>query len=431
MSVNTRDNLKITDSIHSLVNQYCENNFKFTFDKNNPIVRLHEPTFGALEINAALDVLFSTYVTMGKKVRSFEEQYAKEFGHKYGVMSNSGSSANLLAVGALCNFTTRDKLNAGDEVLVPALSWATTIWPLVQYNLVPVFVDCDPKTYNFDLNKLEAAISPKTRAIKLVHVYGNPCNMDGLMAIAKKHNLIVIEDSCESMGAYYKNKAVGTFGRIASFSFYFSHHITTLEGGISVTDDFDLAETIKVMRAHGWSREADEHKKYAEMYKDIDPRFIFINTGYNLRPTELQAAMGQFQIPKLAGLVKNRRAVVHAYQQRFEKWKDIFDFQEEEKDSYSSWFGFGFVVKPNAKFNVKDITSYLQANKIETRPIIAGNMAAHPAFKQINYRISGNLDNSNNIMKNGFAIGCHHALTIDTVDYVDSVIELFLKTKGY
>ena len=417
--------------VHDLINKYCAEKFKFTFDPANPIVRLHEPTFGGDEINAAIDVLLSTFVTMGKKVRAFEEQYAKEFGNKYGVMSNSGSSANLLAVGALCNFTTRDRLNPGDEVLVPALSWATTIWPLVQYNLVPVFVDCDPKTYNFDLNKLEAAITPKTRAIKLVHVYGNPCDMDGLMSIAKKHNLIVIEDSCESMGAYYKNKAVGTFGRIASFSFYFSHHITTLEGGISVTDDFDLTETLRVMRAHGWSREADEHKKYVEQYKDIDPRFIFINTGYNLRPTELQAAMGAHQLPKLAGLVKNRRAVVHAYQKKFEKWKNLFDFQEEEKDSYSSWFGFGFVLKAGLKFTVKDITSFLQANKIETRPIIAGNMAAHPAFKQINYRVSGTLDHSNNIMKNGFAIGCHHCLTPQTADYVEQKIAEFLKTKGY
>lgn len=344
-------------------------------------------------------------------------------------MSNSGSSANLLAIAALCNFQTKDRLNAGDEVIVPALSWATTIWPLVQYNLVPVFVDCDPKTYNFDLNKLEDAITPKTRAIKLVHVYGNPCDMDGIMAIAKKHNLIVIEDSCESMGAYYKNKAVGTFGRIASFSFYFSHHITTLEGGISVTDDFELTETLRVLRAHGWSREADEHAKYVAKYKDIDPRFIFINTGYNLRPTELQAAMGSQQLPKLAQLVKNRRAVVHAYQNKFSKWKDIFDFQEEQKDGYSSWFGFGFVVKENAKFTVKEITSYLQANKIETRPIIAGNMAAHPAFEHINYRTSGSLENADRIMKRGFAIGCHHALTPETADFVENKISEFLKSK--
>lgn len=417
------------EQIHNLINDYCQKNFQFKFDSKNPIVRLHEPTFGGDEINAALDVLLSTFVTMGKKVRAFENEYAKEFSHKYGVMSNSGSSANLLAIAALCNFQTKDRLNAGDEVIVPALSWATTIWPLVQYNLVPVFVDCDPKTYNFDLNKLEDAITPKTRAIKLVHVYGNPCDMDNLMAIAKKHNLIVIEDSCESMGAYYKNKAVGTFGRIASFSFYFSHHITTLEGGISVTDDFSLTETLRVLRAHGWSREADEHAKYVEKHKDIDPRFIFINTGYNLRPTELQAAMGSHQLPKLAQLVKNRRAVVHAYQNRFAKWKDIFDFQEEEKDSYSSWFGFGFVVKESAKFTVKDITSFLQHNKIETRPIIAGNMAAHPAFEHINYRISRNLDNSNRIMKQGFAIGCHHALTPETADFVESKITEFLRKK--
>ena len=192
--------------------------------------------------------------------------------------------------------------------------------------------DCDPKTFNLDLNKLEEAITTKTKAIMLVHVYGNPCDMSGLLDIAKRHNLQIIEDSCESMGAYYQNKAVGTFGRVGTFSFYFSHHITTLEGGITVTDDFELAETMRIMRAHGWTREADNHQEYVAKYPNIDTRFIFVNLGYNLRPTECQGRMGQVQLQKLADFVKQRRKNAAYYIQKLAKYSDIFTFQEEQKN---------------------------------------------------------------------------------------------------
>ena len=414
------------ESIFSDIADYCKQNHNFYFDPKNPVVRLHEPTFGAEEINAFLDQMLTTKVTMGKEVRKFEEKYAKEFGNKYAVMNNSGSSANLLAISAIANPLTKNNLKAGDEVIVPSLSWSTTVWPLIQHNLVPVLVDCDPKTFNLDLNKLESAITPKTKAIMLVHVYGNPCEMDELMLIAKKHNLQVIEDSCESMGAYYKNKAVGTFGRVATFSFYFSHHITTLEGGITVTDDFELAETMRIMRAHGWTREADEHLKYVEKYPDIDPRFIFVNLGYNLRPTECQARMGEVQLPKLAGFVKQRRKNCDYYAQKLAKYSDIFSFQQETKDALSSWFGFSIVLKPNCKFKVKEISDYLKNKNIENRPIIAGNIGNHPVMKLYEHRMAGNQDASNNIMKNGFALGCHQHIGEEAIDYTIEHIDNFI-----
>ncbi|MBV8939053.1 MAG: aminotransferase class I/II-fold pyridoxal phosphate-dependent enzyme, partial [Alphaproteobacteria bacterium] len=298
---------KHLSAIRQHVEAYCAEHFRFGFDPENPAVRLHEPGFGAEEINAMIAQSLSTFVTMGKQVRKFEEQCADYFGSTFALMNNSGSSANLLAIAALANPAWNDPLKAGDEVIVPALSWATTVWPLVQHNLVPVFVDCDAATYNFDYAKLEAAITSKTRAIMLVHVYGNPCDMDIILALAKKHDLYVIEDTCESMGATFKGKHVGTLGDCGTMSFYYSHHITTFEGGICFTDNFDLVELMRVLRAHGWSREADEKEKYIREYPDIDPRFIFINQGYNLRPTEVQAAMGMQQLPKLAHYVKNRR----------------------------------------------------------------------------------------------------------------------------
>lgn len=421
---------EILKDIFSQLENYTKQEYNFTFDPRNPVVRLHEPSFGADEIYAATETMLSTYVTMGKKVRSFEEEYAKEFGFKHGIMNNSGSSANLLAIAALTNPVTKNRLKPGDEVLVPALSWATTVWPLIQHQLVPVFVDCDLATYNFDYNKLEAAITPKTRAIMLVHVYGNPCDMDAIMSIAKKHNLLVIEDCCEAMGAYFDNKAVGGFGEVGTFSFYYSHHITTLEGGICVTNNFELTELLRVLRAHGWSREADEKDKYIKQYPDIDPRFIFINIGYNLRPTEVQAAMGAVQLPKLKGFVEKRRETAAFYRKAFAKYSEFFDFQQDTPKSYNSFFGFGFVLKNNLPFTPRDITSYLQKHGIETRPIIAGNMARHPALKMFEHKVSGTLENCDKIMKQGFAIGCHHAIDQAAREYVANILDNFMKSQG-
>lgn len=412
--------------IEGKIHDYCDTHFNFAFDPENPVVRLHEPTCNGDEIFAAVDTMLSTYTTMGKKVRAFENQYASYTHSQHAVMSNSGSSANLLAVAALANPFTRDHLRPGDEVIVPALSWSTTIWPLIQHQLVPVIVDCDINDFNLDLAKLESAIGPKTRAIKLVHVYGNPCNMDAIMALAKKHNLFVIEDCCEAMGAFYDGKSVGSFGLVGNFSFFFSHHISTMEGGISVTNDFDFTETMRILRAHGWSREADEHQKYVNMYPDIDPRFIFINVGYNLRPTEVNAAMGQYQLPKLDGLIEKRRETAKFYQERLAKYSDFFHFQQETPKGKHVWFGFPIILKDNAPFSVKEITQYMQQRRIETRPIIAGNMARHPAFKLYEHRIAGELNNADTVMKKGFAFACHHAVDQGAREYVVSTIENFI-----
>lgn len=420
----------LLDNVHVNIKAICDKEFRFDFDPKNPAVRLHEPTFGADEINAAVDQMLTTQVTMSKQVRKFEEQYARKFGYQYGVMNNSGSSANLLALAAAVNPMAKNCLKPGDEVIVPALSWATTVWPVIQCGLIPVIVDCDAATYNFDLNKLEAAISPKTRAIVLVHVYGNPCDMAGLMTLVKKHDLMLIEDCCEAMGAYYDGKAVGSFGAMGTFSFYFSHHITTFEGGITVTNDFDTAESLRVLRSHGWSREADEKEKYNDMYPNIDPRFIFINTGYNLRPTEVQAVIGMQQLPKLDTFIDNRRAARDRYIKNLSRFSDLFEFQQEQSKGRSTWFGFGLVVKENAPFSHKDLAAYMQQRHIETRPIIAGNIARHPAMQHYAHRVSGELNVSDRIMQRGFAFGCHHGVSDQAVDYVCDVISQFLASKG-
>lgn len=417
---------ELLSKIEESIKEYCDTYYDFNFKPDQPGVRLHEPTASGDEVFAAVETMLSTYTTMGKKVRAFENQYAQYAGTKYGVMSNSGSSANLLSVAALCNPFTKDHLKAGDEVIVPALSWSTTIWPLVQHNLIPVVVDCDINDFNLDLNKLEAAIGPKTRAIMLVHVYGNPCNMDAIMSLARKHNLFVIEDCCEAMGATYDGKAVGSMGHVGNLSFFFSHHISTMEGGISITNDFDLTETMRILRAHGWSREADEHQKYVNMHPEIDPRFIFINTGYNLRPTEVNAAIGKIQLPKLDGFCDNRRETAAYYRSYLSKYEEFFQFQSETPKGRHVWFGFAIILKDNAPFSVKDITSYMQERKIETRPIIAGNMARHPAFNMFEHRIAGELKNADTVMKKGFAFACHHAVGHQAREYIVGAIDGFI-----
>ncbi|MEQ9116303.1 MAG: aminotransferase class V-fold PLP-dependent enzyme [Rickettsiales bacterium] len=421
---------QIFDNIKKSLHEYSAEFHNFAFDPENPVVRLHEPTFAAEEISAAIEPMLTTFVTMGKKVKKFEGEYSNKFDHKYSLMNNSGSSANLLAVSALANPLTKNRLNPGDEVIVPALSWSTTVWPLIQNNLVPVIVDADPKTWNLDLEKLEKAITPKTKAIMLVHVYGNPCDMDAIMSLAKKYDLQVIEDCCEAMGASYKNKAVGKFGRAGTFSLYFSHHITSFEGGIVVTDDFDFIETMRVLRAHGWSREAEEHEKYVKMYPEIDPRFIFINIGYNLRPTEMQAAAASVQLPKLDEIVEKRRENASFYYEELKNYKNYFKFQNETNNAKSSWFGYGLVIKESAPFKASELAIYLKEKNIETRPIIAGNIAKHPVMAHYNHRVSGGTEVSDDIMRNGLAFGCHQSIDHKAREYVVSSIKEFIKARG-
>lgn len=416
----------LLDTISTNIREYCDKNFDFRFNPDYPMVRLHEPTISSEEIIAALETMLSTNTTMGKKVRAFESQYASTVGTTYGVMCNSGSSANLLSIAALANPVTPDYLKPGDEIIVPALSWSTTIWPIIQHNFIPVIVDCHLDDFNIDLEKLEKAIGPKTRAIKIVHIYGNPCKMDAIMSLAKKHHLYLIEDSCEAMGAQYNGKPVGSFGHIGNFSFFFSHHISTMEGGISVTNDFNLTETMRILRAHGWSRETDEYSKYINLYPEIDPRFIFINLGYNLRPTEVNAAIGQMQLPKLETYIEKRRETAKFYLNYLAKYSDYFHFQQETPQGKHVWFGFCIILKDKAPFTVKDITIFLQKNHIETRPILAGNMARHPAFKLYQHRIAGELNQADKVMKRGFAFACHQAVDKNAREYVVKTIDAFI-----
>ena len=388
-------------------------------------IRLHEPTFGEEEITAAVDVLRSTLVTHGAKVKEFERLFAAG---AHGIAVNSGSSANLLLVSALTNPATAGRLLPGDEVIVPALSWSTTVWPLVQHGLIPVIVDVDPSTFNISPEQVERAICPRTRGLMPVHVYGNPCDMGNLIAVAEECGLELIEDCCEALGATYGGQPVGTFGRGGAFSFYYSHHMTTIEGGMVLTRSTRLAERMRILRAHGWTRDVEFHADYA--HEGMDPRFTFVDVGYNLRMNEVQAAIGLVQLPKLPGFVAQRRDNAASWKRDLSQWRDYFSFQEETGGGRSSWFGFSVVLKPAARFSVAEIRDYLGRAGIETRPIICGNIARQPGMQLYPHRVVGDLRHANNIMDRAFSFGNHQAIGPAERDYVTGVIDDFMRARA-
>jgi CDP-6-deoxy-D-xylo-4-hexulose-3-dehydrase len=421
---------ELSASLRDALTEAWEAHAPRPFDPKRPSVRLHEATFGPDEIWEALECLLTTQVTMGRKVLRFEADFRRQFNFRHATMSNSGSSANLLAVAALTNPACSKRLQPGDEVIVPALSWSTTVWPLVQHGLVPVVVDIDRATLNIDPNEIERAIGPKTRGLMIVHVYGNPCDMAAVTRIAKDRSLVLIEDCCEALGASYGGKSVGRFGRVGTYSFYYSHHITTLEGGMSATDDLELAELMRILRAHGWVRESERREEYARSHPDIHPRFLFVNQGYNLRPTELQGAIGSVQLPKLRKFIKIRASNAAYWRRRFTPYLDEFDLQEETRGGESSWFGFPLTVREKAPFEAKELTRALEKKGVETRPLICGNIAAQPAMKLYKHRVQGDLKNAVRAMKSGFTFGNHQGVDARAREYVARCVTEFLAKKG-
>lgn len=379
-------------------------------------VRLHEPTFGEEEVTAAVEVLRSKNVTQGEKVREFEKAFRPYF---HSVACNSGSSANLLAISAL---KAMGKLKDGDEVIVSALSWSTTVFPLIQHNLIPVIVDCESDTLNMDLKEARAAIGPKTKAIMPVHVYGNPCDMISLYDLCKDYGLVLVEDCCEALGAEYSGIPVGYGADVGTFSFYFSHHITTLEGGMVVTPDENTADMLRIQRSHGWLRDS-ERKAPA----GFDRKFCFVELGYNFRMTEVNAAIGLCQLPKLAGIVDKRRQVFSAYLEALCHIPSL-RFQKENENGKSSCFGFAMILE-GAPFSVTQLRQYLETRGIETRPIICGNIAKQPVMAKYEHRVFGTLSNATDVMQNGFSIGCHQDITKADVDHVAKTMDEFIKSQ--
>lgn len=376
-------------------------------------------TFGTEEKEAMQKVIESDRFTMGDKVKEFEHAFAKYFGAKHAVMVNSGSSANLIAVASLF-FRKDNPLRAGDEVIVPCISWATTYYPLHQYGLKLKFVDVDLQTLNYDIEELKKAVSSKTRMIVAVSILGNPCYFDEISRICTEKNIILFEDNCESMGARLNNRYTGTFGLVNTFSTFFSHHISTMEGGLVVTDDFELYCLAKSLRNHGWVRDQDEGSTIFEMRNDdFYEAYRFILPGYNVRPMELQGAIGIEQLKKLDGFLKIRRENAQHFVNLF-KNDERFIIQQEVGES--AWFCFTMIVKPGQDLTRERVLEVLKKADIEYRIITGGNFLRHDVIKYFDYSVTKS-SNADLAHDNGFFIGNHPIDIKEQIDLLYKVLQ--------
>ena len=370
--------------------------------------------FDKKDIDEGIKVLNSQQITIGKITKKFENFFAKKIGSKYALMTNSGSSANLMALSALTSPLSKKKIPTKGEVLLPAVCWSTSLWPIIQNNLKPIFVDVELDTFNIDLDQLEKKISKNTVAIMLVHVLGISTNMKKLKKIIRKHKIELIEDTCESLGAKFDNKNLGTFGRFGTYSFYYSHQITSGEGGMITCDSIEDYNILKSVRSHGWSRDTIFQSKFSKKYSHIDNNFLFIGPGYNLRPTEIQGAIAFNQFKKLDKFIKLRkknRSLIINKLKKHKLWNNQFDFVKIEKNINPSWFGLPFLINKDLMVNKSKFLKYLTINGIENRPIISGNFLNQPAAKFYNFKYNPNdFINSNEIEKRGFFIGLHTKL---------------------
>ena len=367
--------------------------------------------FSSNDINEGIKVLRSKRITMSKITYKFEKFFAKKMGAKYAVMTNSGSSANLLAISCLTNPLSKNKIQASSEVIIPAICWSTSLWPIIQNNLKPVFVDVELGTFNIDIESIEKKITKKTKAIMLVHVLGTSTNMTKLMQIAKKYKIDIIEDTCESLGTKYNNKQLGTFGRFGTYSFYYSHQITSGEGGMILCNDTKDYNILKSLRSHGWSRDTNLHTNFKKKFNNLDERFLFIGPGYNVRPTEIQSAIALNQFKRLNQFIKirniNRNKIINNLKKN-DKWKNQFSFVEVESNFKPSWFGLPILINKKYSYVKKEFLNYLSKKGIENRPIISGNFLNQPAATFYNFKSTKNdFKNADEIEERGFFIGLH------------------------
>lgn len=365
-------------------------------------------SWGQEELDAMQRVISSGMFTMGQNVQAFERDFAQYVGSRHCVMVNSGSSANLLMVAAL--FYTKNaglKLQRGDEVIVPAVSWSTTYYPLYQYGLKIKFVDIDLHTLNYDLDQLEQAVSDKTRAIMAVNLLGNPNDFGRIQQIIGQRDIVLIEDNCESMGAQFQGRQAGTFGVMGSYSSFFSHHISTMEGGLIVTDDEELYQILLSLRSHGWTRNLPKHNLVCDEKSDdpFEESFRFVLPGFNVRPLELEGALGVEQVKRLPRMVEERRKNGKLLQAALNNHPEII-IQREIGES--SWFGFSLVIRPGSELTRKALVLRLNELGFECRPIVAGNFAKNEVVKYFDSEVHGTLKNAEHIDQNGLFVGNHH-----------------------
>tara|TARA_B100000902_G_scaffold291612_1_gene277988 strand:+ start:1542 stop:2780 length:1239 start_codon:yes stop_codon:yes gene_type:complete len=379
--------------LENLVNNFSKKQIEKV--NNYPLL---EKGFTSEDIMRGIEVLLSRKLTMSDITKKFEDKFSNYVGSKYALMVNSGSSANLLSAFALVNPKKKKRLKPGDKFIIPAICWSTSLWPLVQCGLKPEFIDVDRSNYCLDVNLLNK--STKAKAIMNIHILGNSTNMDKLNNFIKSKNMYMIEDTCEALGSKFKSKHLGTFGDFGTYSFYYSHQITSGEGGMIVCKTKEDYELIHTMRAHGWDRGLRNSKKN---------NFNFINSGFNLRPMDLTAAIGLSQLKRLNKMIKsrskNRKLIINNIK-KSELWDNQFSFFNPNENVKPSWFGLPFLINPKFINKKEKFMKYLNSSGIETRPILSGNFLNQPSCKLYNFRFDKkNFKSSQDIEDRGFFIG--------------------------
>ncbi len=373
------------------------------------------------EIDAINEVVKTGMYSMSKHVAEYERQFANHFGAKHAVMVSSGSAANLLAIATL---VYSGRLPRGSEVIVPAVSWSTTYFPLEQFGMKLVFVDIDKETLNIDVEKVKQAVTPETKMIFAVNLLGNSNDYGSLQKICDETGIILAEDNCESLGAKYDGKYLGTIGVIGTYSTFYSHHMCTMEGGVTVTDDKELYEYMLAVRAHGWTRNLP---KDSSIYKKKDDPFYesfnFIVPGFNLRPLEMEGAIGLRQLKKIDGMIINRRKNADYFKQKMKQFPEI---RLQKEVGESSWFGFSMVLTGRLAGKRKELVKRLTDAHIECRPIVAGNFTRNSVIKYFNCSIPENLSVADEIHEQGLFVGNHSQINHKQVDYLVEILKEFI-----
>ena len=384
--------------------------------------KLATTTWDDKEEDAIRELISARQYSMGDKVAEYEADFAKYFGAKYAVMTSSGSTANLLMIAALF-FTSQGnlQLKRGDEVIVPAVSWSTTYFPLQQYGLKVKFVDVDPDTLNFDMLALESAISSKTRVVLAVNLLGNPNDFENISRAIGDRDIILLEDNCESMGASFGSRYTGTFGLMGTFSTYFSHHIATMEGGCILTNDEEIYHILLCIRAHGWTRNLPSRNHVTGFKSDdfFSEAFRFILPGYNVRPLEMSGAIGIEQLKKLTDILTWRRSNALVFCELF---SDLEYLRIQKEVGQSSWFGFSLILEEWAPISRSELIKIFEENKVEYRPIVTGNFLKNSeVLKYFDYEVHGEVKNADYLDSNGLFIGNHHVDVADELSFVRSL----------
>jgi len=433
--MSTKEQLR--SQIADLVKQYADLAYApSAFEAGKNVVPPSGKVIGAAELQNMVEASLDGWLTTGRFNDAFEKRLTEFLGVKHALTTNSGSSANLLAFTALTSHKLGDRaIQPGDEVISVAAGFPTTVNPILQFGAVPVFVDVQLGTYNIDPAKIEAAITPKTKAIMLAHTLGNPYDLDTITALAKKHNLWLIEDCCDALGSIYNGKLCGTFGDIGTLSFYPAHHITMGEGGAVFTNNDQLRQIVESIR--DWGRDCycqpgkDNTcgKRFCQKLGDLphgyDHKYTYSHLGYNLKISDMQAACALAQMDRVEEFIAARKANFAYLKNGLKNCEDFLLLPEATPNSDPSWFGFPITIKASAGINRVDLLQYLDQNKIGTRLLFAGNLTRQPYMKGRNFRISGALTNTDTVMNDTFWIGVYPGLSKEMLDFVIAKLEAF------